>query len=189
MFSRDRVHHAGGDHRRIVAGAVANDRVRTDLQPAQQRPHRPVRGQHTFHGAIDLPEPPLQFLHGWPLARRYRGARKNEIARQVAARVVHLDPVGQIEAGPHLREVQTEVQQHVRVLRAFAREEERELAPRRFLEEIDALAILDLPALGVREARKRVRKLLRQVLRRTRRRWPGGRTGLRVGCSACKQGP
>ena len=161
------VEHAPGDRGGVLAGAVADHGVRLAEQTAEQGMHRRVRGEHGLDGDVELHQPlPGQqaiFLGGVR-------PREGPVAQEVATRVAGVEAVDAVEDRPHGGEVQAEVGQHVRVLGAFAGEDEDELAlaGERLGRVVDAGDRLDPLEAGLAELLDRLPELAAQVGQRVR---------------------
>ena len=109
-----------------------------NAQVLDQRVHGLVGAEHGFRAGIHVVEALL--------AGRSEGRREDDVARQVVARMIFVGAIHQVEDAPHFREVDAQIAQHVAVLRAFAGEQEGQLAmqPQRLFEVVDAFDFFDV---------------------------------------------
>ena len=103
---------------------MADDRVDPRHEPTEHGVDRRVGGQHRLDGDVQLHQPRLGVL---ALGVGERGPREDPVAEQVPARVVGVEAVDPVEHRARLGEVQAQVGEHARVLRALAREHEHDL--------------------------------------------------------------
>ncbi len=147
---------SGRGQGRKLARAVSQHGVRLQLHPQQDQIHRPIGDQHRGHRPVDA-----QHLLGGLVAQLLRtivGQQERAAGRRLARAGFEEHAVAAVEMRAHLGEMGLQVGQHVHIGRAFAGKQ-RGQAPRlvqRPLGEIDALRVVNLPALRVVQALKRL---------------------------------
>ena len=109
------VEHARHLERGVLATAVSHDDVRPDRQAVEHAQQREVGGPHRFDGPFD---PPELLTRPLPLVPGKRRPGEDVVAREVFAGEPREDAVDAVEGVADLGEVQAEVGEHVRVLRA-----------------------------------------------------------------------
>ena len=104
---------------------MPDERVDLRHEPAQHRVYRGVRRQHRLDRDVELHQPCLGRRALLVVERR---PREHVVAEHEPTRVVAVQAVDPVELLARVGEVHAEVGEHVRVLRALARKDQRDLA-------------------------------------------------------------
>ena len=159
------VERAHGHRCGVLTGAVAEHRVAAGHQPRDHRVHGGVGRQHRLDCDIELHQPRLSAL---ALSLREGGTGIYPVAEQMAAPVIGVEPVDPVECRARLCELEAQISEHSRVLRALPGEHEHELglAAERLGLVVDARRRLDPRAVGLTQLLDRLAELLPEVLGR-----------------------